>query len=209
MVSVAFFGSHPLGEACLERLVAHDEITVETVVTYPRDYDAWWDGSVHERALDHDLPVLTVRRGRSGRRAGLRLPPQRLLPEHPRAGSAEHAPGGRAEPPSGGTAPLQGSNVFSHSIMNGAPERPLATRNDPPRHGRGLDAGDVIDRKFVPITEEDTARTLYERVRGASVELFEERLPRHRRPRDRRTGDAPVGFRPVSATSTPRTASTT
>ena len=40
-----------------------------------------------------------------------------------------------------------------------------------------VDAGDIVDRRFVPITESDTARSLYERTRAASIQLFEELLP--------------------------------
>ncbi|WP_424020054.1 methionyl-tRNA formyltransferase (plasmid) [Halorientalis pallida] len=177
MVSVAFFGSHPLGEACLERLVAHDELTVDTVVTYPRDHESWWNGSVHERAREHDLPVLTTDEEAAVVGADIDyllsvyypniLGPDLL--ETPRQAALNLH---QAELPR-----YRGSNVFSHSIMNARPD-------DHWRHGTTLhvmaedvDAGDVIDRKFVPITEEDTARTLYERVRGASIELFEDCLP--------------------------------
>jgi methionyl-tRNA formyltransferase len=177
MVSVAFFGSHPLGEACLERLVAHDELTVDTVVTYPRNYDSWWEGSVHERALDHDLPVLTTDEEDAvvGTDIDYLLSvyyPNILGPdllETPREAALNLH---QAELPR-----YRGSNVFSHSIMN-------AREDDHWRHGTTLhvmaedvDAGDVIDRKFVPITEDDTARTLYERVRDASIDLFEAQLP--------------------------------
>nr|WP_305794628.1 formyltransferase family protein [Halomarina rubra] len=71
----------------------------------------------------------------------------------------------------------RGSNVFSHSILN-------AREDDYWRHGTTLhvmaeevDAGDVIGRNFVDITEDDTARTLYEKTRTASIDLFEEYLP--------------------------------
>jgi methionyl-tRNA formyltransferase len=41
-----------------------------------------------------------------------------------------------------------------------------------------VDAGDVVGRNFVDIADDDTARTLYEKTRAASVDLFEEHLPR-------------------------------
>jgi methionyl-tRNA formyltransferase len=177
MVSVAFFGSHPLGEACLERLVTHDEVTVETVVTYPRDHDAWWDGSVHERAIDHDLPVLTL--DDEDAVVGMDVDyllsvyyPNILGPDLLNTPSEAALNLHQAELPR-----YRGSNVFSHSIMN-------AREDDHWRHGTTLhvmaedvDAGAIVDRNFVQITEDDTARSLYERVRGASIELFEERLP--------------------------------
>jgi methionyl-tRNA formyltransferase len=40
-----------------------------------------------------------------------------------------------------------------------------------------VDAGDVVDRRFASITEDDTARSLYEKVREESVALFKQRLP--------------------------------
>jgi methionyl-tRNA formyltransferase len=72
----------------------------------------------------------------------------------------------------------RGSNVFSHAIMN-------ARDDDHWQYGTTLhvmaedvDAGDIVDREFAAITEDDTARSLYERVTEASVRLFERQLPR-------------------------------
>lgn len=177
MLTVAFFGSHPLGEACLERLARHDDVSVELVVTYPADHDGWWNGSVHERALDLGYPVATVGAEHCATEVDLDyivsvyypniLGPELL--EHPTAGALNLH---QAELPR-----YRGSNVFSHSIMN-------AREDDYWRHGTTLhfmaeevDAGDVVDRKFVPITEDDTARDLYERTRAASLALFEEAIP--------------------------------
>jgi methionyl-tRNA formyltransferase len=40
-----------------------------------------------------------------------------------------------------------------------------------------VDSGSIIDRAFVDIYEDDTARTLYDRTRDASISLFEQWLP--------------------------------
>jgi methionyl-tRNA formyltransferase len=175
--SVAFFGSHPLGEACLERLAAHEDVSVETVVTYPRDHDGWWDGSVHDRALALDLPVRTIDEAETVTDVAVdyllsvyypNILDEELL-EHPDVAALNLH---QAELPR-----YRGSNVFSHAIMN-------ARQDDHWRYGTTLhvmapsvDSGDVVDRKFVPITETDTARDLYERTRLASIRLFEETLP--------------------------------
>lgn len=177
MTSIAFFGSHPLGVACLDRLADADDVSVEMVVTYPLDEDSWWDGSVHERALDHGYPVATV--GAADCVFELDIDyiisvyyPNILDEEmlaHPTLGALNLH---QAELPR-----YRGSNVFSHSIMN-------ARADDHWRHGTTLhfmapevDAGDIVDRNFVPITEADTARSLYERTRSASIQLFEQTLP--------------------------------
>jgi methionyl-tRNA formyltransferase len=177
MPRVAFFGSHPLGERCLELLDAHPDLGVAVVVTYPRGYDAWWEGSVHERALELGYDVRT----RDEADSVLDVPVDYLLSvyypdilgeallDHP-----DELPLNlhQAELPR-----YRGSNVFSHSIMN-------ARADDHWQHGTTLhvmapdvDAGDVIDRAFAEIRERDTARSLYERVRERSVELFERWLP--------------------------------
>lgn len=177
MTSVAFFGSHPLGEACLEQLANHDDVTVEMVVTYPEDYDGWWEASVHDLALELDYPVATIDAAHCVTEIDIDYLlcvyyPEILGPElleHPNEAALNLH---QAELPR-----YRGSNVFSHSIMN-------AREDDHWRHGttihvmaEELDAGDVVDRAFVPITEGDTARSLYERTREASVELFEDTLP--------------------------------
>ena len=177
MISVAFFGSHPLGEACLTRLYNHPDVSVEVVVTYPEGADTWWEGSVRELALTHEAPVLTLAEERCVTDLDVdyllsvyypNILDEELL-SHPKRGALNLH---QAELPR-----YRGSNVFSHSIMN-------ARQDDHWRHGTTLhvmaesvDAGDVVDRKFVDIHEDDTARSLYERVRRASVELFEESLP--------------------------------
>lgn len=177
MPSVAFLGSHPLGEACLERLHDHDAFDVRTVVTYPADHDGWWDGSVHELADQFGYPVLTI----DQEAQLLETPidylisvyyPNILGPElldHPEETALNLH---QAELPR-----YRGSNVFSHSILN-------ARQDDYWRHGTTLhvmaeqvDAGAIVDRRFVEISKSDTARSLYERTCEASIELFEDALP--------------------------------
>jgi methionyl-tRNA formyltransferase len=178
MVDVAFFGSHPLGEQCLERLHEHDETDVTVVVTYPKDEATWWDGSVHEVARDLGYPVLTI----ENKRDVLDYECDYLLSVYyPNILGEELLTWPEEGPLNLHQAELpryRGSNVFSHSIMN-------ARSDDHCKHGTTLhfmsedvDEGDIVARKFREITEEDTARTLYDKVREASVKLFEEILPK-------------------------------
>ncbi|SFR57763.1 methionyl-tRNA formyltransferase [Halogeometricum limi] len=178
MTTVAFFGSHPLGARCLERLHDHDGIDVSVVVTYPPDHDGWWDESVNELAHRLGYPVLT----REEAHRATEYPVDYLLsvyyPDvlgpnllaHPDVAPINLH---QAELPR-----YRGSNVFSHSIMN-------ARADDHWKHGttmhvmaESVDAGDVIARRFAEIRPDDTARTLYDRVHEVSVELFEEMLPK-------------------------------
>jgi len=177
MPTVAFFGSHPLGEACLDRLVDHDDITVELVVTYPPDHEAWWDGSVNDRATTHDLTVEPVANERALLDADVDYLLSVYYPNILGADLLDHPTEAALNLHQAELPRYRGSNVFSHSIMN-------ARDDDHWMHGTTMhlmdptvDAGDVVDRNFVPITETDTARDLYERTRLASIRLFEELLP--------------------------------
>ena len=177
MATFAFLGSHPLGEACLQRLHDHPDADVEVVVTYPADADNWWDGSVNDLARSLGYDVLTIPEEQSLLEYEvdwlLSVYYPNILGEellaHPEEGALNLH---QAELPR-----YRGSNVFSHSIMN-------AREDDHWKHGTTLhfmapevDAGDVVDRRFATITEADTARSLYEKVREESVTLFEQRLP--------------------------------
>ena len=171
MTRVAFYGSHPLGEYCLETLAAHDGVEVIAVNTYPPDADTWWEGSLHDRATELGYPVhhldddcvfeydvdylVSVYYPNVLDADVLDRPADAAINLH------------QAELPR-----YRGSNVFTHSILN-------ARGDGYWRHGTTLhvmaptvDAGDVIARRFVPITETDTARALYERTCLASRALF-------------------------------------
>jgi len=177
MPTLALLASHPLGVRCLDRLHDHPDIEVTTVVTYAADAETWWEGSVRERARELGYDVLA--RDEIDRLT--ETPVDYLLSvyfpdilgesllEHP-----DELPLNlhQAELPR-----YRGSNVFSHSILN-------ARDDDYWQHGTTLhvmepsvDSGAVIDRRFAEIRESDTARSLYERVREQSVELFEAWLP--------------------------------
>jgi methionyl-tRNA formyltransferase len=177
MVDVAFMGSHPLGRTCLERLHDHPEVSVSVVVTYPPGYDSWWDGSVRRLAEGYDYPTLSL----ADERDLLDYPVEYLLcvyyPNILDAELLDHPTEGAINLHQAELPRYRGSNVFSHSIMN-------AREDDHWRHGTTMhfmieevDAGDIISRAFVDITEEDTSRTLYEKTVSASVDLFEETLP--------------------------------
>ncbi|MDS0258512.1 hypothetical protein NDI56_03690 [Haloarcula sp. S1CR25-12] len=176
MPSVAFMGSHPLGERCLEELTSRDAFDVELVVTYGPNEDTWWDGCLYDRAKQLGHRVVT----RSSERVVLKHDIDYLvsvyypdilgeeLLDHPNVAPLNLH---QAELPR-----YRGSNVFSHAIMN-------ARDDDHWRYGTTLhvmapevDAGDIVARRFVPIEETDTARMLYDRVTDASAELFREQL---------------------------------
>ncbi|MDS0276766.1 hypothetical protein NDI85_03100 [Halomicroarcula sp. S1AR25-4] len=177
MPSVAFMGSHPLGERCLERLTGDDDFDVKLVVTYGPDEDTWWDGCLYDRAERLGHTVVT----RADERDVLDYDVDYLvsvyypnilgedLLDHPNVAPLNLH---QAELPR-----YRGSNVFSHAIMN-------AREDDHWKYGTtfhvmapAVDAGDVLARDFVPIRETDTARTLYDRVTEASVAMFREHLP--------------------------------
>lgn len=177
MVRVAFFGSHGLGERCLEILDEHPDVTVSVVVTCPEGYDSWWEGSVHRLATNLGYDVLTTSEESDVLQYDIDylisvyypniLGPELL--EHPEEAALNLH---QAELPR-----YRGSNVFSHAIMN-------AREDDYWQYGTTIhfmadevDAGDVVDRNFVEIRKNDTARSLYERTRKASIELFEDTLP--------------------------------
>jgi len=178
MTRVTFLGSHPLGERCLERLTDHPDVEIPLVVTYARDADNWWDGSVHDLALElgHDVATIEEEDRVLERETDYLLSvyyPNIVGPEllsHPDIAPINLH---QAELPR-----YRGSNVFSHAIMNARPDDHWKYGTTMHVMAEEVDAGDVVDREFVQITERDTARTLYERVREASIELFERQLPR-------------------------------
>jgi len=176
MPSVAFMGSHPLGERCLDELTSRDAFDVELVVTYGPNEDTWWDGCLYDRAKQLGHRVVT----RSSERVVLEHDVDYIVSVYyPNILDAELLDHPNIAPLNLHQAELpryRGSNVFSHAIMN-------ARDDDHWRYGTTLhvmapevDAGDIVARRFVPIEETDTARALYDRVTDASVELFREQL---------------------------------
>lgn len=176
MPSVAFMGSRPLGERCLDELTGNDAFDVELVVTYGPNEETWWDGCLYERATQLGHRVVT----RSSEREVLDRDVDYLISVYyPHVLGAELLAHPNVAPLNLHQAELpryRGRNVFSHAIMN-------ARGDDHWRYGTTLHvmapevgAGDIVARRFVPIEESDTARTLYDRVSGASVALFREHL---------------------------------
>ncbi|SMO53915.1 formyltransferase family protein [Halorubrum cibi] len=174
MISVALLGSRPLSRACLELLHGEEAISVEAVVTYPEDHEGWWDGSLRSTAEGYGYPVVEESDLFEYDLDYLisvlyyDILGEDVL-EHPRYGGLNLH---QAELPRYG-----GSNTFSHAIMN-------ARDDDYWKYGTTLhfmseavDEGDIVARNFVDITEEDTAKSLYEKTERASIELFEEQLP--------------------------------
>ncbi|MFC5368222.1 methionyl-tRNA formyltransferase [Salinirubrum litoreum] len=177
MTSVAFLGSHDLGVACLERLADHPAIEVPVVVTYPPAHEGWWERSVRKRAAELGYPVLSLAEERDLLTYDVdyllsvyypNILDAELL-DHPREAAINLH---QAELPR-----YRGSNTFTHAIQNARPD-------DHWRYGTTMhvmveqvDAGPIIDRRFVEIRPTDTARSLYERTREASIQLFEDTLP--------------------------------
>jgi len=174
MVSVALFGSRPLSRSCLELLHEEPEISVEAIVTYPEGHDGWWDGSLRSKAEEYGYPVVEEDEILEYELDYIisvlyyDILDAALL-EHPTYGGLNLH---QAELPR-----YRGSNTFSHAIMN-------ARGDDYWKYGTTLhfmseevDEGDIVARKFVDITEEDTSKSLYKKAEQASVELFEEQLP--------------------------------
>lgn len=177
-MDIAFFGSHPLGKECLNILSESEDVDVCVVVTYPEDEDHWWSGSVHSLAKDLGYEILTVEEERDV----LDYKFDHLLSVYyPNVLSKDLLNHSKKDAINLHQAELpryQGSNVFSHSILN-------ARKDNYWKHGTTLhfmeeevDTGDVIDREFVEITEGDTARSLYEKTREKSIQLFRECLPK-------------------------------
>lgn len=177
MTSIAFMGSHPLGEQCLEIATEHPDTSIELVVTYGPDADNWWNGSVYDLATDlgHDVVTIDEEDQVLERDVDYLLSvyyPNILGPEllaHPNDAPINLH---QAELPR-----YRGSNVISHAIMNAREDGHWQYGTTMHFMAEAVDAGDIIARNFVPIREDDTARQLYERIEGASVELFEEVLP--------------------------------
>lgn len=174
MISVALVGSRPLSRACLELLHEEEEVSVEAIATYPEGHEGWWEGSLRSKAEEYGYPVveeedifeydldyiISV--------LYYNILGEDIL-EHPQYGGLNLH---QAELPR-----YRGSNTFSHAIMN-------ARDDDYWQYGTTLhfmseevDEGDIVARKFVEITEEDTSKSLYKKAEQASIELFEEQLP--------------------------------
>jgi methionyl-tRNA formyltransferase len=176
-ISVAFFGSHPLGEWCLSYLTDHDDVSVELVVTYPDDEQNWWDGDLHETATELDHTVVPLEQVREVLEYDINYLISVYYPNILDAELLAHPTENAVNLHQAELPRYRGSNVFTHSILN-------AREDDYWKHGttfhvmaESVDAGDIIDRKFVEITEDDTAWSLYQKVREASKRLFEESLP--------------------------------
>jgi methionyl-tRNA formyltransferase len=71
----------------------------------------------------------------------------------------------------------RGSNVFTHAIMNAREDGHWKQGTTLHFMVEDVDAGPIVDRRLVDITEDDTAWTLYKKTREASVDLFESTLP--------------------------------
>jgi len=174
MTSVALLGSRPLSRACLKALHESDDINVKAIVTYPPDHKGWWEGSLYDLATDLGYPIVDESDLYNYKIDYLISTLYFNILEEDLINHAED--GGlnlhQAELPR-----YRGSNTFSHAIMN-------ARKDDYWKYGttlhfmtKNVDKGDIIGRKFVDITKEDTAYTLYQKIEQASIELFKNTIP--------------------------------
>ncbi|WP_336338732.1 methionyl-tRNA formyltransferase [Haloarcula brevis] len=147
------------------------------VVTYPEGHDGWWDGSVRTRAETYGYPVYPL----AEERRILDYQVDYLLSVYyPNILDAELLDHPDQEAINLHQAELpryRGSNVFTHAILNARDDDYWQYGTTMHVMAEEVDAGDVIDRRFVEIREDDTARSLYERTREASIDLFEATLP--------------------------------
>lgn len=177
MARIAVLGSRPLSRRVLRVLQEGAAVEIPLVVTLPPDEDRWWEGSLWESASDLGYECVPT----SEERALLEFDVDWLLSvQYPNILDAEllaHPTEGALNLHQAELPRYRGANVFNHVLLN-------ARADDHWRHGTTLhfmteavDAGDIVERRIVEITEDDTAETLYERTEDVSVELLEETLP--------------------------------
>jgi methionyl-tRNA formyltransferase len=162
----------------LQALDEHEHITVSEVVTYEPPHDGWWSGSLWDSAEKLGIEPTPIEGEHRLLESGVdwilsvqypNIIGSELL-NHPSKGAVNLH---QAELPR-----YRGSNLFNHVILN-------ARGDDHWRHGTTLhvmtekvDKGEIIDREFVEITADDTAKSLYNRTEDASVELLKSSLGR-------------------------------
>ena len=174
MISVAHLGSRPLSRRCLQLMHNHEDVNVAAVVTYPENHDGWWEGSLRELADDLDYPVVETESLYNFDLDYListlyyDILEEELL-EHPSHGGLNLH---QAELPR-----YRGSNSFSHAIMNAREDNYWKYGTTLHFMNKKVDQGDIVARKFVDVTEDDTAKSLYNKTEDASVELFKDVLP--------------------------------
>jgi len=177
MTKVAVFATHGLGADCLRMLYETEGIEIPLVASYRSKENTWWDESVYLTAKELGLNVIptteqdSVLNHQIDYLLSVYYPNvlEKKLIDHPKKGAINLH---QAELPR-----YRGSNVFAHAIMN-------AREDGHWRYGTTLhemvekvDAGPIIDRAFVDIYKHDTARSLYDRTREASLNLFKEWIP--------------------------------
>jgi methionyl-tRNA formyltransferase len=173
MISVALLGSRPLSQTCLKLLHNHSDISVKAVVTYPEDYEGWWDGSLHAEAQQKGYPIVEEEEVFNYEIDYIisvlyyDILSKELLNHPTRGGLNLH----QAELPR-----YRGSNTFSHAIMNARSDNYWKYGTTLHFMSENVDEGDIISRKFVDINEHDTSKSLYIKTEQASAELFEEQL---------------------------------
>jgi methionyl-tRNA formyltransferase len=157
----------------LELLHEKKEVSVKAVVTYPEEHEGWWGGSLRSKAEEYGYPAVKEEELFEYDLDYLisvlyyNILDEDLL-EHPQHGGLNLH---QAELPR-----YRGSNTFSHAIMNARDDDYWQYGTTLHFMSKEVDEGDIVARKFVEITTEDTSKSLYRKTEQASIDLFEEQL---------------------------------
>ncbi|MBQ8305029.1 MAG: methionyl-tRNA formyltransferase [Blautia sp.] len=182
MNKIVFMGSPDFAVPALEALLRENDPVIG-VVTQP-DKPKGRSGSlvptpVKEVALRHGIPVYQPRKVRDAAfietlkelapdlivvSAFGQIIPKEIL-DMPRYGCLNIH--GSLLPKYRGAAPIQ------WALIDGEKETGVTIM----RMGEGLDTGDMISRKVVPITPEDTGGSLFDKLASAGAELLVETIP--------------------------------
>jgi methionyl-tRNA formyltransferase len=192
-VRVVFLGSQEIGAACLERVLAAGHQVVGVGVFRPKEHERWTD-DVARIAEDRGLHVLRGRRFRTPEAVDeLRaLRPDILFA----IGWRWILPAAVLAVPPKGCLGIHGSLL---PRLRGFAPVNWALIRDEPRTGptlfyfeEGMDTGDVVGQRPFPITDDDDAATVRDRIRREGAALLEEHLrglaegnaPRRRQPEE-------------------------
>jgi methionyl-tRNA formyltransferase len=176
---IVVFGYHTVGYRCLQELLDRGE-EVSTVITHRDDpSEHIWFESVAALAHQAGLPVLSPKTPNTPafiRHIGTLRPDLILSFYYRRLLSQELL----AIPPMGGInlhgsllPRYRGRSPINWVLINGETQTGVTMHYMTEQ----ADAGDIIAQRPVQIHFEDTARTLFEKVAKAAVELFRETFP--------------------------------
>ena len=178
IVRVVFLGSQEIGADCLEKVLAAGHDVVGVGLFKPGEHERWTD-DVTRIVEERRLPVI---RGRRFRTAAALDELRALRPDILFAiGWRWILPASVLAVPPRGCLGIHGSLL---PRLRGFAPVNWALIRDEPRTGPtlfyfddGMDTGDIVGQRPFPITDEDDAATVRERIRHESARLLEEHLP--------------------------------